>query len=1280
VPPSDNEALQTAYGSVFRSVNQLIGVMVFVEDGADELIPFKAIQDLSAEAINHIHDYIAVRRDVAEVLKAEQETPDSMPYARDESEQYRLRSVIREILGIEDVLEGTYVAAANSQALLVTGEAGTGKTHLLCDVARRRTEVQMPSILLAGGHFDSTDEPWARMIQLLQLSCRSGEEFLGALQAAGEASGCRTLLLIDAMNEGGGISLWRSRIAGLLTMISRYPSVSIAISVRSSYEPAIIPDGLVPDRLVRVPHYGFSDHEYEAARTFFAHYGIEMPRVPVLAPEFQNPLFLKTLCIALQNKGLTAMPKGLEGITAILEFFLASINEKVAGAEGMGYGVGVRNIPPIIQQATDRLAKRMAEHGVEWLSNEEARLVVAEMRAPGDDGQVLFRSLLSEGVLGEDIFTQDAGEWFEGVRFAFQRFTHHLIAKNLLDSHLDIDDPESSFEIDRPLGSLLRNQREAWRHRGVVDAFAVQLPERINRELPDIATRCRAWGVIHKAFMQSLVWRDPATIQGPALAFINDEITKNRGAHDELFEVLLTVAPNPEHPFNAQFLHDNLLGRQLPDRDSSWTIWLHDQLGTHGGVDRYIDWATGGQDKSRIEQEPIRLCGIVIGWFLASSNRFLRDRATKALVSLFLDHMPALRAVLAAFRGVDDPYITERLLAVAYGCALKSRDSGQIVALARDVYDLVFANDAPPVDILIRDYARGVVEVAVRVAHDAEFEMGNVRPPYRSEWPDSIATREQLGVPQSWRDASESEMGYLHLYDSVFEHGDFARYVIGTNWGRANWTSNRLGAPRELSGREMFDQFVDSLTDRQQRAWNRFTILRDNLHLRGMMDEERSEELFGEGVSQENLSTAVRDAEALLRQRLGKHKSQKFDEIVLPYLSHPDDDSRFDISLAQRFILQRVLDLGWSVEKFGQFDRTLGLLEGGSRTAHKAERIGKKYQWIAYHEFLARLVDNFEIRTNAWDGMPATYSGPWQLDARDIDPSSCLKATKGNVEHHKDCWWSVSVDDWGLDNDAHAWLQRTDDVPAPGSLILREYDRDGSRWLVLDSRYVWEEPTPADEERFERSRRQIYCSISSYLIREQEAQAIFDWLVSTEYRNDSMGAHMYDVFLGEFPWAQAFLDQDNPYHGRPGWIQPVETMPGELTFTADEYITEDSGYDCSVNGRVEIRLPSKWLVDSMGLRWNRIGSGYEDPSGRVVAFDPSVNEIGPKALLVERDHLKTYLHQSGQAIVWIVAGEKRVLGGRFPPEPSIGRLEVAGWYRLLDDNLVGELRTNLVEW
>lgn len=45
---------------------------------------------------------------------------------------------------------------------------------------------------------------------------------------------------------------------------------------------------------------------------------------------------------------------------------------------------------------------------------------------------------------------------------------------------------------------------------------------------------------------------------------------------------------------------------------------------------------------------------------------------------------------------------------------------------------------------------------------------------------------------------------------------------------------------------------------------------------------------------------------------------------------------------------------------------------------HTNERIGKKYQWLALHELLARVADNFEKLEYSWSDNVVEYEGTWE--------------------------------------------------------------------------------------------------------------------------------------------------------------------------------------------------------------------------------------------------------------------------------------------------------------
>jgi len=285
------------------------------------------------------------------------------------------------------------------------------------------------------------------------------------------------------------------------------------------------------------------------------------------------------------------------------------------------------------------------------------------------------------------------------------------------------------------------------RNRGVIEALSIQIPERLNLELFELAPHCASFEPIRDAFIKSIIWRHPqACRRRETLDYTREQILPDPWAHRSFLEALISVAPNPEHPYNADFLHENLIECELPDRDVFWSTFLHERGMVEGPVRRLIMWAWSDKDRSSVSDEALRPWGTTLAWFLTTPHRFVRDAATKGLVSLFANRLPLLRQALETFTEVNDPYVSERLFAAAYGYAMRASDEG-LEELALWVHGEVFEDGRPPAHILLRDYARGIIELAARCGLDLEIDMERVRPPYRSEWPGDIASVDEFERP-----------------------------------------------------------------------------------------------------------------------------------------------------------------------------------------------------------------------------------------------------------------------------------------------------------------------------------------------------------------------------------------------------------------------------------------------------------------------------------------------------------------------------------------------------
>ena len=977
----------------------------------------------------------------------------------------------------------------NNRVLIVRGDAGTGKTHLLCDFAHERVKAGAPVVLLLGQWFSGTGEPWTQLLQQLGLQGESPEQFIGALEAAAQAYNCRALVMIDALNEGRGREIWPSHLASFLSRLERSPWIGIALSVRTSYEEDVIA-AEVKDRSVVLTHEGFVGREYDAVQTYFSFYGLEFPSTPILQPEFTNPLFLKTLCRGLQLKGERRIPHGFHGITAAFGMFLDAINKKLADPSQLDYN----DKDLLVRRGLERVAKEMIESDRRAVPRTRAQQIVDELLPNRSFSNSLYRGLVTEDILVEDRDWR-ADDPSEEVTFiAYERFADHIIADYLLKAHMDSADPAAAFAETGGLAFLC--EQDGYAPAGLIEALSIQVPEHTGQELVRLAPGLWDDARIGQAFLQSIVWRSLDAFSEDTIQVFN-ELIKADKIWDDPLDTLLTVSTIPGHKFNAELLDRRLCRDTMAERDAWWSIYLHRAWGDEGPVDRLVDWASSITPDDQIEPEVVDLAATTLAWMLTTPNRFVRDRATKALVSLLTSRLESATRLVERFADVNDSYVAERVYAVAYGVAMRSQDCEGVGNLASAVYRKVFAFGNPPAHILLRDYARGVIERAIVLGADIQVDRELIRPPYNSAWPsfpcEDCAEEMTTSQNDGPLDDGKREFGKDSIIDSLGRWGDFARYVIGVE-SSSNWLTLPLEDAPWQSPEERLQYLLSTLTNEQIATWEQFEEAESSLstaEAQNFMAEIRrlnNDDKFSLPVDQQVIEQLRRQAEDSIesfKAQLTQGQLMELDSIV----QDKDDTEvrngpRINKSLIQRYIRWRVFDLGWTAERFGDFDRTVNW--NYSREASKPERIGKKYQWIAYHEILAYIADHYQYRELFGGQENQRYEGPWQETLRDIDPSCLLKSTPGGTSwgpHNRSWWGNEQYDTWDEGITHQDWLGNSKNLPDIKQLLEVVNPTDSTRWLNLNGNFLWRQPYSADEEPYDRIRRQLWIGVTSYFVR-----------------------------------------------------------------------------------------------------------------------------------------------------------------------------------------------------
>jgi hypothetical protein len=1122
-------------------------------------------------------------------------------------------------------------------ALLLIGPGGYGKTHALCDLADRRVAAGQPTVLLLGQQLGGGD-PWQAILGRLGLRS-TRDEFLGAMQAAGEAARSRALILLDAINEAPEVC-WRDELPAMIEVLRGYPRLAFAVSCRDVAEEELIRPDIGTSGFVRVEHTGMLGRLDEAIERFGRAYEVAEMHVPMLSPEFQSPLFLKLFFRARQaHRG--ALASAFNGLAELFDTVVRDLNERLSKRDQLNYHPSERRV----QRGIERLATLMVDGRRKAVPSGQALDELRQIHPATDYSESLLCRLIGEGILAEDVVRQ-GGENERVVRFSYDRLGEHVVARVLL----------SRVRAERAAGAtdsstlrwFLQDEQAVARQarRGLIIAACAIAPTDLGRELFEAAPWVAAWPSFARLYLASLAVRPPSLVGAACVAYVEGLLRPGSGvSSEEVYSAVLEVAVIPQHALNARWLHRHLRSCALPERDAAWSMFLHQQWGHGGPVRRLLDWAWPEDCEARdpaggVDTVTVQLAALCLGWYLTTPNRFLRDRATKALVSLLHRRVHEVVFLLRELGQVDDPYVVERVYAVAYGCAMRSGDVEGVAALGRMVFAQAFAGQAPA-DVLTRDYARGCVERALCVGAipQSEVEVSRLRPPYVSV---------PLVHPPTWEELQQAypKDRFSGLYYALESRmSDFVRYVldpldIGCDDG---WTDDPNPPAREERP-AYTDEELEAVRQLIESVGQQFHVVQPG--------EQADDE---EGPPLDNLLSAEPPS-----PREESDEGQGVQPAAAPAAPLPDTISS---DYAARWIFRRVLELGWTPERFGEFDREVSRFDSG-RSAHKPERMGKKYQWIALKEFMGSLLDRRIHRHR--NGESETYDGPWQLGLRDTDPSLLTRGRRGNgLDAQPSTWWVPMPDPVapGSDLTDSDWLRLLGPLPDFRSLAKNREPGSGREWacLALDAR--WQETAEVMEARRGTRLRRVGFNLGTWLVPRQQASALLAELVDWDFSGfDVLGIDLHDLFLGEYCWAPSFehlrRDAGWTFGSAPESQNTQTTLPRHkgvaVVTTTHRYLAEGGGYDCSLPESVSGALPSVWLAGQLGVMWARRHFRCS-ADGRDVTFDPSAEFGGPPALLICRERLTRFLRERDLTLIAAVVGEKNVY------QPHNGGFDEKDW-------------------
>lgn len=706
---------------------------------------FRSLSDTFKAAATVVREQEAVEVGRMNAMHENWDTPSWRQYQSEYMGRFPAAAVdaLRDLGGklatATELLVSPLGTLASSQVALMTGPAGIGKTFLALDATARRLQKGRPSILIHGRWFNNGHDPLTHLRDVLQLPTDlTPEETIALLDQSSRVAGAPILLVIDALNETRPRSVWRDNLDRLISLVTRYPHVRLLLTARTHYINQVLPSGLP---IPRFEHMGFEGVEFEAVSEYAAFYNLEPPTSPPIHGEFDNPLYLRLVCEALQSDGRLSLDQANMGLGELTKMVLDHANDTVSNR------IDASVSDQIVHRAMHALAGAIANQDGAPLTRLAAQTVLNPIWSDNSVEKSLLDGLIAQGLIEEDVIPDSRPYGADIITITFERIGHHLIVSDALSHVNDADGVRA--QLSGRLGKLIG--LDAIIDVGLLEAVSVVVAERFGFELTAFTAEIPYTAAREAAVIAGTAWR-PAT----SITLDTGSIITNALRHHETFDAGLTMlfrlAARPGHPLNADFLHEFFSSLTMAARDQFLAGWLHTSHGTSGAVDRLIRW---GSEKplDEVGAKTTRLWVTALLWATSATDRRVREPATIAAARLLARHPDQTAILLQQFCVVDDEWVIERALEVAYSALLAKGSGADWTAAAGIVWGTFFtpSADLTP-NAAVRDAARCILEAA----HDrgvlpADVTPDRFRPPYSSAWPLTWPTEEDI-VPYDSRD------------------------------------------------------------------------------------------------------------------------------------------------------------------------------------------------------------------------------------------------------------------------------------------------------------------------------------------------------------------------------------------------------------------------------------------------------------------------------------------------------------------------------------------------
>ncbi len=641
-------------------------------------------------------------------------------------------------------------------------DAAKGKTHISCDIAYRKIANSKPAIFITGDKFTDETSIIEALRKILDIPQEfTFDNFLRALDIYASILNTQIPLVIDGLNETISnrlfSSIWKNHLSAFISKILQTKNLVVITTCRNSYVNRIW-DNASKNEFHYL--YGFDDYEtiHDAVRKYFTKYKLKADLFFASLEKFRDPIFLKIFC-EIKNpnwktSGEVAVNIEEESSYDVFSEYLSQVNKRVTSNN------------PILKTNEQFIAESLNKLSL-YLWNSNTREIPIKNFYNLIDGNSNYEKdkskadiLIDEGL----VLTRDMRDKSEYVSFTYDILAGYMIGESLIKNHTD-----SYFVSKRFIQKIILDSGQHPFFEDVISALCLLLPQIKQTSFHELLkddkllrfTHSKLFNYLPKFFtnkfserirfsnyafgksVSSLFVLPAKAVKESDINLVTELFLKADENKKIFYNLSFKTLGDVKHPLNAVFFSKLLASLKMNERDISWTEYIRKK--SHDLEKFILEFETQcrfNANESKLISEKQHIVSRVMVWFLTSTNRNLRDKATKALYYYGRKFPKEFMSLVCDSLKFNDPYVWERTLASLYGVVMAEHNStksdnfrNQILPeLSKKIYELIFKENAPhsTTHILVRDYARRIIEIGL-VHHSSLFsesEIKNIRPPY----------------------------------------------------------------------------------------------------------------------------------------------------------------------------------------------------------------------------------------------------------------------------------------------------------------------------------------------------------------------------------------------------------------------------------------------------------------------------------------------------------------------------------------------------------------------